>query len=69
MAIAKIVDAIIEIAQLYDIKWKGYSISQLAKYEWETKIVFDDSILQDRQTNINEGILLVNNGLMSKKGF
>lgn len=69
MAIAKIVDAIIEIAQLYDIKWKGYSISQLAKYEWETKIVFDDSILQDRQTNINEGILLVNNGLMSKKRF
>ena len=69
MAIAKIVDAIIEIAQLYDIKWKGYSISQLAKYEWETKVVFDDSILQDRQTNINEGILLVNNGLMSKKGF
>ena len=30
---------------------------------------FDDSILQDRQTNINEGILLIGNGLMSKKRF
>ena len=31
--------------------------------------IFDDSILQDRQTNINEGILLSTNGLMSKKRF
>lgn len=69
MAIAKIVDAIIQIAQLYDLKWKGYSIRQLASQGWETKVVFDDSILQDRQTNINEGILLTTNGLMSKKRF
>ena len=69
LAIAKIVDAIIQIAQLYDVKWKGYSISQLAAKGWETKVVFDDSILQDRQTNINEGILLITNGVMSKKKF
>lgn len=68
-AIAKIIDAIIQIAQVYDLKWKGYSIRQLAAQGWETKVVFDDSILQDRQTNINEGILLTNNGLMSKKRF
>ena len=69
LAIAKIIDAIIQIAQLYDIQWNGYSIRQLAASGWETKIVFDDSILQDRQTNINEGILLTTNGLMSKKRF
>ena len=69
MAIAKIIDAIIQIAQLYDLRWKGYSIRQLAARGWETKVVFDDSILQDRQTNINEGILLTTNGLMSKKRF
>lgn len=69
LAIAKIVDAIIQVAQLYDMKWKGYSIRQLAAQGWETKVVFDDSILQDRQTNINEGILLVTNGTMSKKRF
>lgn len=68
-AIAKIVDAIIQIASLYDLKWKGYNIKALAQQGWETKVVFDDSILQDRQTNINEGILLTTNGLMSKKRF
>lgn len=69
MAIDKIVDAIIQIAALYDMSWNGYSIKALAEQGWETKVVFDDSILQDRQTNINEGILLINNGLMSKKRF
>ena len=69
MAIAKIIDAIIQIASLYGLKWKGYNIGALAQQGWETKVVFDDSILQDRQTNINEGILLTTNGLMSKKRF
>ena len=69
MAIAKIIDAIVQIASLYDMKWNGYSIKALASQGWETKVVFDDSILQDRQTNINEGILLIGNGLMSKKRF
>lgn len=69
LAIAKIIDGIIQVAQLYDVQWKGYSIRALASRGWETKVVFDDSILQDRQTNINEGILLASNGLMSKKRF
>ena len=69
MAIDQIVDAIIQVASLYDLKWDGYSIRALAAQGWETKVVFDDSILQDRQTNINEGILLTTNGLMSKKRF
>ena len=69
MAIAKIVDAIVQIASLYDLEWNGYKIRVLAAQGWETKVVFDDSILQDRQTNINEGILLTTSGLMSKKRF
>lgn len=69
MAISKIIDAIVQIAILYDLQWNGYSIRALAAKGWETKVVFDDSILQDRQTNINEGILLTTNGLMSKKRF
>ena len=63
------VNAIIEVAQLYGVQWQGYSISSLAQQPWETKVVFDDSILQDRQTNINEGVLLCGNGLMSRKTF
>ena len=51
------------------MQYEGYSIRALAAQGWETKVVFDDSILQDRQTNINEGVLLTTNGLMSKKKF
>lgn len=69
MAINQIVDAIIQVASLYDVQWKGKSIRALAAKPWESKVVFDDSILQDRQTNVNEGILLCGNGLMSKKRF
>ena len=68
-AIDRVVDAIIQVASLYDVHWNGTSIRTLSALGWETKVVFDDSILQDRQTNINEGILLANNGLMSKKRF
>lgn len=69
MAIDQIVNAIIEVASLYDMEWGGQKISALAANGWESKVVFDDSILQDRQTNINEGVLLVGNGLMSKARF
>lgn len=69
MAIARLVDAIIQVAALYDVQLDGKSIKALAATPWETKVVFDDSILQDRQTNVNEGILLVGNGLMSKQTF
>lgn len=69
MAIDQIVNAIIEVASIYDLQWEGQSIRTLAARGWESKVVFDDSILQDRQTNINEGVLLVGNGLMSKKRF
>lgn len=69
MAIDQIVNAIIEVASIYDLQWEGQSIRTLAARGWESKVVFDDSILQDRQTNINDGVLLVGNGLMSKKRF
>lgn len=68
-AIDQVVNAIIQVAALYNVQWDGYNIGLLSANDWETKVVFDDSILQDRQTNINEGVLLVGNGLMSKKRF
>lgn len=69
MAIDQIIDAIIQVAALYKVEYHGTSIESLASKGWESKVVFDDSILQDRQTNINEGVLLVTNGLKSKKAF
>lgn len=68
-AIDQMINAIIQVAALYDVQWNGRSIRSLAQNEWETKVVFDDSILQDRQTDINEGISLVGNKLMSKMKF
>lgn len=68
-AINQIVNAIIQVAALYDVQWEGKSIRALAAQPWESNVVFDDSILQDRQTNISEGVLLCGNGLMSKKRF
>ena len=44
-------------------------MASMVKGGYEVKIQFDDSIIQDRQTNINEGILLVSSGLMSKTRF
>lgn len=67
-AIERIVRGIIEVAMLYDVQWNGVSIASIAK-EYEVSVSFDDSILQDRQTNINEGVLLMSNGVMSKKKF
>ena len=68
-AIERLVDAIIDVARLYDMTWQGMSIEALAARGYEVKITMDDGITQDRQTNINEGITLVGAGLMSKKTF
>ena len=68
-AVEKIVDAIITVAQLYDMDYEGTKISALASRGYEVKVSMDDGITQDRQTNINEGITLVGAGLMSKRTF
>lgn len=69
IAIEGVVKGIVQIAALYDLEWKGHKIAALANQDLEINVVFDDSILQDRQTNINEGITLVTNELMSKQTF
>jgi A118 family predicted phage portal protein len=69
-AVERLVENIIAVAALYDIKTKdGQSIAELRSRGYEVNISMDDGITQDRQTNINEGITLVGAGLMSKKTF
>lgn len=68
-AIVRLVDNIIAVASIYDLEYEDTSISELAKAGYEVSIVMDDGITQDRQTNINEGIALVNAKLLSKKTF
>lgn len=68
-AIVRLVENIIAIASLYDLEYDGSKVAELANNGYEVTVVMDDGITQDRQTNINEGLQLVNAKLMSKKKF
>lgn len=66
---------IFAVARLYDVEFEGEKVSSwfsesepLCK-QIECGIFWDDGVIQDRQTNINEGVNLVANGLMSKTSF
>lgn len=68
-AVKRLVDNIITVASLYDVQYDGVSIAREAEKGYEVSVLLDDGITQDRQTNLNEGIALVNARLMSKKKF
>lgn len=68
-ALESMVDSILELAANYGITYKGQSIATLVARGYNKAVIFDDSIVQDRQSNIDEGIKLYTNNLMSKKHF
>ena len=68
-AVVRLVENIIAIASLYNVEYEGEQVANLASNGFEVSVMMDDGITQDRQTNINEGIQLVNAKLMSKKTF
>ena len=68
-AIEHLVRNIIDVAILYEMDYEGQKIETLAANGYNINIVFDDGITQDRQTNINEGVMLVGAGLLSKYTF
>jgi len=68
-AIEHLVRNIIDVATLYDMEWQGQKIAALAAGGYHINVVFDDGVTQDRQTNINEGVMLVGAGLLSKYKF
>ena len=68
-AIEHLVRSIVDVAILYGMEWEGQSIESLAAPGYSVSIVFDDGVTQDRQTNINEGVMLVGAGLLSKYTF
>jgi hypothetical protein len=49
--------------------YEGQSIESLSAGGYNVSITFDDGVTQDRQTNINEGVMLVGAGLLSKFTF
>ena len=68
-ALKEMVHAIFDLATRYNIEWHGQSVAALLAGGYDISVKFDDSIIQDRQTDINEGTMLVGAGLMSKKRF
>ena len=68
-AIEHLVRNIIDVAILYEMDDEGQRIEALAAPGYNVNITFDDGVTQDRQTNINEGVMLVGAGLLSKFTF
>ena len=68
-AVEHLVRNIVEVASLYEMDFEGRKIEELARGGYHVNITFDDGVTQDRQTNINEGVMLVGAGLMSKYTF
>ena len=68
-ALEHLVRNIIDVSVLYGVQWQGQSVESLAKNGYHVNVVFDDGVTQDRQTNINEGVMLVGAGLLSKYTF
>ena len=69
-AIEHLVRNIVDVAILYGMTDEsGNSIERLAAPGYNVTITFDDGVTQDRQTNINEGVMLVGAGIISKYTF
>ena len=68
-AIEHLVRNIIDVATLYEMEYEGQKVETLAANGYNVSITFDDGVTQDRQTNINEGVMLVGAGLLSKYTF
>ena len=68
-AVEHLVRNIIDVAVLYELDYEGQKIESLVANGYNVNITFDDGITQDRQTNLNEGVMLVGAGLLSKYTF
>lgn len=63
------VNAIIELAVHYNLTFEGQPIKSLVSDGYDVSVTFDDSIIQDKDADINRGVMLVGAGLKSKKKF
>ena len=53
--LVEMVHAILDLSVHYGLTWKGQSIESLISGGYDVSVKFDDSIIQDRQQDINEG--------------
>ena len=63
------VNAIFDLAVHYGLTYQGQPIENLISAGYDVSVKFDDSIIEDKNAEINQGVTLVGAGLMSKKKF
>ena len=68
-SLTDMVHAIFELAVHYGLTWKGQTVESLIAGGYEVSVKFDDSIIEDKAAEINQGVALVGAGLQSKKKF
>ena len=68
-ALTDMVHAIIDLAVRYGLTWNGQPVESLIGAGYDVSVAFDDSIIQDKDAEINQGVMLVGAALMSKKKF
>ena len=61
--------SVVEAACLCGARWRGEKVASLARGGCHVSVAFDDGITQDRRSNLQEGIQLIREGLMSKYTF
>lgn len=66
-AIERLCRNIIELGALYEMQFDGKSIATLASQGYEISVTMDDAVLEDSKTKLEKAILLVTNGLLSKR--
>ena len=68
-ALRGMVEAIFDLAEKYGLTWEGRPVAELLAGGYSVAVKFDDSIIQDKEADINQGVMLVGANLMSKKKF
>lgn len=68
-SLTQMVHAIFELAVHYGLTWEGKTVESLIANGYNVSVKFDDSIIEDKNAEINQGVALVGAGLMSKKKF
>lgn len=68
-ALKQLMDNILQIARLYNVEFEGQALAPIIDRGYECNVHFDDSIIEDKQSEITQGLSLMAAGVMSKKTF
>lgn len=67
-----LVKNIFSVASVYDVEFEGEKVSSWfpsGDIDADISVYWDDSIIEDKKSQIDRGILLMSNGVMSKRAF